>query len=355
MALGWDSLGVAPFNRAWDSNPYKRGYKAAAMAFSRRKLRRTGQFKANGRFNPKRVNIRRGSGYKDAQPLTSHHDYTTQYRKRRSKGGFRQKRKVQRAKRFRKSVLKVEESFLGARIHLHTGTGSPSWANNGGTTWAMMLNILHQTGSRELTLEGIRNSMLSNNASLRKTTKFYLRTSCLDISLTARAANTSPVDLDVYVIVAKKTIPFNGLGSGVDSFAAAETLLPNTNLGQIPVTDAGVAVARTSTTATTSTVGWTPWLSPNFCSYWTVLSKKKILLTPGSTTHLQLKKTYNRLMSFEDIDKYDVVKGLTFGYLFNANGTYNGTNQPLGIVDFNFEQYYTVKMTRDSEDTVVLL
>lgn len=289
----------------------------------------------------------------EALPLTAQHDFSSQYRKRRRGRGRRFRRRVRRAKKFSRAVLKVEENLLGCHIFMRNATGTANFAAGASATFTLVNCVFHQTGARELDLYSLRNNLLANNASLRKTSRIMLQSCCLDVSITSRSSNTATMDLDVYVIVAKKNLPFNGLGNGVDSFATTETPLPNTNVGWIPVTDAGVATARTGTTVSTALIGWTPWLTPNFCSYFTVLSKKKILLTPGATTHLQIKKTYRRMISLEDCDKYDTMKGLTYGYLFNANSIYNGTNQPTGNIDFNWEQFYNVKMLKDSEDTVV--
>lgn len=287
---------------------------------------------------------------RDAQPLTTQHDFSTQYRKRRRRRG----RKVRRAKRFRRAVRNYENSMLGCRLHLRNGSGSVTWGINSATTWTLSLGLIRQGGARETTVRNVVDSLLSGNASLKNTTRMLLQSGVMDISLTARSTNTTPVDLDVYMIVARKPLPNGVLGSNLEAFMQNEMNMPNTNSGYIPVTDLGVAVARTATSVTVNTIGYTPFISPNFCSYFTVLSKKKILLTPGGTTHLQLKKQWNRTLSLEDTSRYDSMKGITVGYVFNANSVYiGGANQPAGNIDFNWEMYYNVKQLRDSEDTVV--
>lgn len=330
--------------------------------FGARDVMRSVQLVNNYMRNRQRSQVpgKRSSGgskkaIRDAFPLTAQHDYSSQYRKRGRRGGRRAARRRRRAKRFYRAVRKVDESLLGSRLHFHTQTGHVAWLAGQGTTWALMNCVLAQSGSRELTIKNIRDSMLSNNLSLRKTTRCYIQSVCLDVSITAPGTNTAPCDLDVYVIRCRKNVPQNALGSGVEVFATLQTALPNTNIGYIPVSDAGVAQARASTTMTTSTVGWTPWCAPNFCSFFTVLSKKKILLTPGGTTHLQLKKFIGRMITFEDLDRFDCAKGWTFGYFFQVNSVYDGVSQASGGLNFNFEQYYNVKQLRESEDTMVIV
>lgn len=335
-------MGPIKKSRYWNTA----GYLAKGIQFG------YNQIKKHYEQKNQRTNLTKA--IRDAAPLTSQHDYTSQYRKRSRPRGRKAARRRRRAKRFYRSVKKVENSMLGSRIHFRSYNGTASFAGAAGTVWGVMNLVLAQTGSRELTIKNIRDSMLADNISLRKTTRLFIQTCVLDISLTSKSTNTAPIDLDVYVIVCRKNIPQNGLGAGIENFASSETGLPNTNVGYIPVTDAGVAKARSATTVTTSQIGWTPWLSPNFCSYFTVRSKKKILLTPGSSTHLQLKKNLYKMISLEDCDKYDCKSGWTFGYLFQANSVYNGASAP-GSIDFNFEQYYNVKQLRDSEDTVVSL
>ena len=331
------SLGLNPYRTAWQVG--KAIYRAGV---------------ARRRRQPAAPSKGASKAIRDSVPLTSQNDFSSQYRKRRRRRGRRVRRRVRRAKRFYRAVRKVDESLLGSRIHVHTANGSATWAANQGTLWGLLNCLLAQSGSRELTIKGVRDNMLAQNVSLRSTTRLWIQTVCLDVSLTARSSNTAPVDLDVYVIRCRKNVARNDLGSGVEAFANSEGAKPNTNVGYIPVSDSGTAQARASNTFLTGTIGWTPWAAPNFCQFFTVISKKKILLTPGATTHLQLKKNVYRYLTLEDCDKFDAKAGLTFGYLFNAYSVYNGS-QPLGGIDFNFEHYYNVKQIRDSEDTVVSL
>lgn len=283
-------------------------------------------------------------------PLTTQNDFSTQYRRRRR----RRSRYQRKGKRFSRAVHRTLNRALGSRIFVRSQTGSVNWLAGGGTIWSLFNGILNQSGSRELTVAQIRSGLYPGNVSLRSTTRMLLQSVCLDVSLTARSTNTTPVDVDVYVLYCRKIVDNGGLGSGVDNFAASETVLPNTNSGYIPVTDAGAAVGRLPTNMASGSIGWTPWASPNFCSFFTVSSKRKILLTPGSTTHLQLKKYYNKMITLEECSKFDAKPGITFGYLFQVNSTYNGVSQPAGNIDFNWEQFYNVKALRDSEDTVVV-
>lgn len=291
---------------------------------------------------------------REPAPLTTQHDFSQQYRKRRPRRGRVYRRRVRRAKRFRRAVTAIDNSMLGSRIHVRSNVGSTSSPISGSNIFAFMNLLSAQASTRELTLKNIRDVMLANNVSLRKTMRIMVQSVCLDISITSVTTNTTPVDLDVYVVRCRKNIPINGLSGTLEGFVTAEQVLPNQDVGQIPVTDAGVALARVTTTVGTQTLGWTPWHDPNFCSYFTIVSKKKILLTPGSTTHLQLKKSLRRTFACEDFDKYDAIRGVTYGYLFAFNSVYNGVAIPAATLAYNWEQYYNVKQLRDSEDTVVI-
>lgn len=325
----------------------RRGWTSTALNYG---LRFAGNYAAD-----KAVNYFSGSGSKtaDSAPLTTQRDYATYYRKRKSRGRGKKRRSYKRFRRMYRSCLYKE---IGCRLQVTNGVGSRSSAVNFGVTWTLSLGHFFEGTKTTPGLLDIWNLLVAGNtSSLGRNADLYAKSGTLDVSLTARATNTVPVDLDVYTIVCKKAVSASDVPTTyADMISGLSAQMRNNQGALAPVTDAGAAVARATSSINATRIGWTPWLATGAMTYFTILKRQKILLTPGATTHLQLKKNWNRKIKGEYLSDHSCDRGFVIMYLFNAFGAYNGTNQPAVTVDFDWQTYHNVKAIPQSEDTLAI-
>jgi hypothetical protein len=299
------------------------------------------------------------AGTRDSAPLTTQSDSRTYYRKRRR----RNTRRVKRGRRFSRAVARYENRQLGARIHVQKGFITTAAAADAGTTFTAILGMVQDDGTQLPTLNDIITQMNAGNLSSSLNKHTYLSSGCLDISLIAAAANTAPIDLDCYLCYCKRDIPLALVTSNLHNFISTLSTTALTDAGVIPATDVGVVVGRVVNTFSAASIGWTPFSCPRFGQYFSVVSKKKILMTPGQSTHLQLKKNWRRTLRNATIAgvaagtaNLACMRGVTWFYLFNYNSvTLNGTSQPAANVYANWETYYNVKTLKDNEATISVI
>jgi len=309
------------------------------------------------------VNSKEGlpSGVQDTVPLTSQRDTQEYYRKRpRRRLGRRGRARRFRKKRFSRAVRKVMAPRLGTYQYVKANVGVTSWLINQATSKGFMLG--HTTsagpGAAQTSLLEASNALFVNNASLRTNVgHVLLQTMTMELSLFYPATNTMPCDLDVYTLICTRDCPQAVAVNELHTFYSNINVLENTSTGVIPVTDAGVGVARSASTITPADRGWTPWNSSLGSRYWKVVKKEKILLVPGGHTHVQLHKRYSvpKRITTRRFTEMGFLKGITTAYLVQGFCLWNGTAQPAGTLTFNTEYTYALKYEPNNESTVQLL
>lgn len=301
------------------------------------------------------------SGVRDTVPLTTQRDTQEYYRRRpRHRLGRRGRARRFRKKRFSRAVRKVMSPRLGTYQFVKANVGSTAWLLNSAVAKGFMLG--HSTnagpGPAQTSLLEASNALFVSSISQRQNVgHFLLQTMTMELSIMAAAANTAPCDLDVYTLVCIRDCPQTAAASELQAFYNTIQPQENTVTGVIPVSDAGTGVARVGSTMLPSERGWTPWNSSLGSRYWKVVKKEKILMVPGSSTHIQLHKRFSvpKRIGTRRLTEMGYLKGITCAYLVQGFSLWNGTAQPAGTITYNTEYTYALKYEPNNESTIQLL
>lgn len=141
--------------------------------------------------------------------------------------------------------------------------------------------------------------------------KLMFKSATLDAEWSVPTTNTSSVTLDIYEIICRKDIPSsvgNNLSDiffeGISSLTAAP--------------GAGGALAA-------GQVGVTPFQSKLFCQNVKILSKTRVLMSPGQTCHKEVRDPKNRTLQYSDSYNWLISKGgWTRGFFWIAEAVTNG-------------------------------
>lgn len=297
-------------------------------------------------------------GVKDSLPLTTQRDFQEYYRKNSRKRLTRKQRaKRQRRKKFARAVKSVITRPLGSYQFVKANVGNSAWLINAAVAKGFLLGNCQTGGAAQTSLSDATDNFFANNASLKNMASINLCTMTLELSILSKSTNTQVVDLDIYTVECIRDTAVTFTSNELSSFYDTYLGYSNTNTGVIPVTDAGVAVARAATTLQSNARGWTPWNCTLVSPIWKVVKKEKVLLTPGGTTHVQLHKKFKvpKRIPMRKITENGYLKGVTTAYIIQAFSLWDGTSQPAGTIYYNTEYTYTFKYQPNNEDTVKAL
>lgn len=335
-------------------NSYSLGgpYKKALINYAGRKL-----YSAAGGFMKKKL----ASAFKKTPTesvVTSQYDYRQQYKKK--------KRYVpRRAKVFRRRVKSVIFKELGSNQYIFRAHRNPTWvAGRQSVSGITLLGLAGDRDTENNDLNDVFESGLITSSSIslslrraaQENSKLVITNHCIDF-IFRNGQTTQTMDLDVYVLYCRKDVPRAATASGSVS-GTLEAMWENIASNQRN------AEGTALTSILPSSMGLTPFQLPQFCSYWTVASKKKFILGPGVTANYQYKSSRPKTVSGRDVtaESSDLSvlyakKGVTVGFLFIVNNVTNGTTWPAsdsGGFQWSAVKTMNAKLMVKQEDTLTL-
>lgn len=132
--------------------------------------------------------------------------------------------------------------------------------------------------------------------------KLFLKSMCLDLQI--RNTGSTQLILDVYEVVCRQN---DASGSRI------ETTYGNSFAEQASGLIGGVSSTNPAVT---------PFQNPLFLSAWRINSKKEILLGAGTTTTMQMRMPYNKMLYGKKVENnIQAIPGFTKAYLIQVRGT----------------------------------
>lgn len=177
-----------------------------------------------------------------------------------------------------------------------------SVAANTQVTFGQMLGGVGATDNDELL--AIFKSAYNPALSVTSTDKYKLFVKSMVLDLQIKNTGSSSVIIDVYEVVCRQSdVTTNRIETTFNNaFAEQQGAL----IGSVSATNPAV----------------TPFQNPLFLSMWRVNSKKEILLGAGSTTTMQMRLPYNRMIYGKKLENnVQALPGITKAYLCQVRGT----------------------------------
>lgn len=262
--------------------------------------------------------------------VTNQYDAKTIYRRKRVS-----KRRVKRRKASYKVFRRNYLSTLGCNQFVKTNTQDVASVLNQQVVtsfWFLGCGIAdpHQD------LITIKNNIATAGvaASWRKNETIYVRRAVCDVTLYNQTVGVT-ADIDVYYVRIRKS---GILGNSLDN-AFTTALISQ----QKPDTSAVTAL-------TTTTYGTTPFQAPQWCEYFTIVNKKKFLISTDQTVHFQIKQGF-RSVNLESTADFNYMRGNT-GVIIIFNGVYKSTllGFPAVTLGVTYQRTYNVKYIAEGDD-----
>lgn len=164
---------------------------------------------------------------------------------------------------------------------------------------------------------------------------YRFKSACLDVEINAAVANTVSLTVDIYEIVCRRNI------SSSPSLVGATTGNTPDDMFFYGVNDLSLTPSA-GAALVASQPAVTPFQSPMFCSSWLIKKKTRVLLSPGQTTHLQLRDPKNRYFTWDRINSnIQSMKGVTKGFLFIYQGVVNAaSHSPAVAINYTVDRTY---------------
>lgn len=264
--------------------------------------------------------------------VTNQYDSRLIYRKRRtSKRQFKKRRLSVRT--YRKNLLqhlgtnqlvRSTQGILACGANLQNSLGFCFLGNTGAAPDNDFGDIRDN-----MRIEGIANNW-------RKSEMLYVQKGVLDVTLQNISASlTTTADIDVYTLQCRRDHAQSATVPGEWT-----TYLTNQQK------DDGSA----ATNANISQIGMTPFQAPQFCAQWTILRKRKYLLSHGQSCHFQIHQSSKRVnMGLSATTNW--WKGVT-AILIVINGVYSGLGFPACDLAYSFTRTYSFKYLQEGDDRV---
>lgn len=279
-----------------------------AMSFPRRSALFASAAGVVGRAYRSMRNNRDNGGNKS---LTSSAPLTTQYDSRRLYKYKRMpKRKRKAWAKFSKKVRAVT-NILGNHYLSYTSVGGqvPA-AGNQAYGYSLIYGITGVTSGHGN--DDIFKIVPDLGFSAAKQFKLMFKSATLDAEWSTPTTNAGSVTLDLYEIICRKDIP-NSTGNNLaDIFFEGIA-----SLTAAPGSTGALAAGQ---------VGVTPFQSKLFCQNVKILSKTRVLMSPGQTCHKEVRDPKNRTLQFTDTYNHMLCKGgWTRGFFWIAEAVTDGT------------------------------
>lgn len=298
-----------------------------------------------------------GSKYKNGAPTTFQSQYATDYIKKKVSKG-RKRLAKRRYRTFKKMLYKQlacqhilfrHQARVTAAENSQVWTDIPMYAGNGGTFPAAI-----PAAQRFQHMEQIGDDMVAGSGN-QVTQEFGLvrSTYCqLDFQLTNRSNHT--IQVNVYYYICKKNLSrFSASNDGINT-----TEYENTSIGLLDqVADLQFPSQAGATNLRPSSIGFTPFQSPRYCQYFTIVKKQRFQLAAGQAMTDMLKDKRIKEWTKNLVQDYPAMKGYTTGFLFNFHGMYDGSGEPSdypqSVVDWSAQYTYNCKLLDRRVDTAV--
>jgi len=273
--------------------------------------------------------------YDESGGVSNQYQTRELYRKRRSG------RRSRKFSRFARRVNRAAMAMDGCQQFVFSFTGTATSAQGSQSTYAFSF-LGAGGGGLNNDIVDINTSLLSQgaSASYRKNDTIYVMNQCLDMTIYANTANVTS-DCDIYFLRCRED---NTVSTSIDQ--AWNTQLT----GQQKPDGTG------ATNLTIATMGVTPFQAPQFCRYWTILRKRKIIMTQGQVYHYQWRiKKPMRIMTERYSDSYYLRGTYAVLIVFNGITSTSGalTNFPASQLTFSFVRTYNVKHAYAQDDRAV--
>jgi len=264
--------------------------------------------------------------------VTNQYDTKVMYRRRRVS-----RRKIRYAVKRKRAFTRNVMNYQGCQQFIFTTQTEPiSTVNQQTHSSFMFCSSSGVAPNDDLTL--ITNNIQTSGvaANYRKNQMVFVQMACVDITMYNITATTA--DVDVYFIHCKDD---NIAGTSIQG--AWNTMITGE---QKPDGSAITNVANT-------TLGCTPWQSPQWCRSFTIDRKRKYLLTQGQTAHFQVKQG-RRIINLEKRTEYNFLRGMT-GVLIVWNGVnpLAITGYPATQLSITYMRTYNVKYQLEGDDRLV--
>lgn len=270
--------------------------------------------------------------------VTNQYSVRTMYRKR------RRTRRSKRSRRKKRSIARALTSLEGCSQFVFSHTGTVASAQGAQGLYAISL-FAAASASPSNDATSIYNALavqgVGTNA--RKNSRIYVQSQCLDLTLCpTTSAVTADIDIYIFRCTEDNSTNVNGIDGAFSTFLTSQ---------QKP--DGSAATNLVSTT-----MGVTPFQAPQFCRYWTCLSKRKIILTQNQVYHYQYRVKKPMWINTERISSNVYLKG-TIHVMYVVNGitvtSGAGTNFPAVSVTCTEVRTYNCKHDYLSDDRAISL
>lgn len=264
-------------------------------------------YRAYNRAN-KRQNT--GPGRKQAKEIAG---VTTQfdsklYYKRRSQLKWKKRRWI----RWKKKVNAVIDKGLATQSIVRNYPFNSTSSIDGQTTITYSMYPANGTGTFEDDIQAIFTTQYGGSAANNRDNYIRFKSAVMDVDF-LNADGTNTIVLDVYTWMCIKDVP-NDLGMSAGGLYA-QCFQDMNVLGSVKLSP--------------SIYGTTPFQNPMWCKYYKVLSKRKIVLSPGQTATHQLRDPKNRVIAGKRYDSMTHLAYITRGIMVVQYGLPSGAGTEL--------------------------
>lgn len=242
--------------------------------------------------------------------------------------------RARRAKRWNKSVIKVINNTLADRNFRRESNLITSSTSGEQNAFSFSLNGVNGTVGSDDDLFTIATAL--GGSAVTTTSKFQLRNSILDLTVTSSGSNEAIVFLDFYYVYCRKDVPSVQGVSIANTWSVASSKLTG------------------ASSLTPLDYGATPFMTPRFCEQFIIQKVQRVQLLPGQTSSLMMKNTKLKLFNTEDITQSLFArKGMTRGIMcVYAGGPGATTGAPSAItLQVNCTRTYCINIDEDNTST----
>lgn len=247
------------------------------------------------------------------------------------------RRKVRKAKRWNRAVVKVINRSLSDRNFLRQSTAALTAAAGQQNAFSFSLNGCAGSLGQNDDLSVIIGNITPSASTF--TQKYQLKSAVMDLTITASNANSAVSFLDFYFVVSRK--------DAAAAFAQSHASVLVT--GFTDMTGGG--------SVTYQDYGVTPFQNPQFCQYFLITKVQRVQLGPGQTCSIMDKYNRLRILNTEDIDgALCFRKGISRGILCIWSGGPSLTGAAsASTLQINCTRTYQLNTLQNSDATYKLL
>lgn len=282
-----------------------------------------------------------------APPTTNQENIRTTYHKR-PVSRWRKRKAVRRFKNFRRMQFRA----IGTAHQVYnTSFRSTTLVDEQGME-VVLLKGANGSQEKESHLRRLAQNMVSSSVTnqTRQKGKNFISNGVVDFQLKNNTGEVLIIDL--YYFICKKDLP-KSAALNPDTEAAGTDSVRNL-LGRLKLRDTPTQTA--STTMTIKDIGVTPFQSPEFGHYFTVVRKEHFQLNSNQIMTGQMKSQKANYYSVEDVEDLVAKKYVTSGVVVVYKTVFDGTSlsYPAATLDFSQQYTYNVKRMERTTDTAFI-